>query len=347
MNLVGNIFYFCAYYSGLAFLSDLVYFDILKKTHVPVLVYHSVINDFSEKPFSNMIGITIDRHSFEMQMNYIKRKYNVIPLAELSEAFEKFHLFCKPPLVITFDDGYYDNYQNAFPVLSEYGLSATIFLIADYIGSAKILWWNILDFLMQNRPETIAALLGLDKPGETCKCEGKRQIEKLKRFLSNQENIKKIQSLAEKLDSDEAYQTFKDRTMLKIEEIKTMVTGNMDFGIHGLSHQALAALNSDSQQKEIFSSMERLKDIFQKPVTLFAYPLGHRKSFTSETKKLLARAGIKYALVNWRGLNNLKTDRYEIKRIIVQPMPLFAFKVRLSALMMIDRCRELFLSLFF
>ena len=352
MNLVGNIFYFCVYYSGLAFLSNLIYFDILKKIHVPVLVYHSVINDFSEKLFSSMIGITVDRHTFEMQMNYIKKRYNVIPLAELSEAFEKFHLFAKPSLVITFDDGYHDNYKNAFPVLSEYGLPATIFITTDYIGSAKVLWWNIFDFLIQNRPEQIAVLLGLDKPGKAGKLEKKIWIKELKKFSSNEENIKKVLSLAKNLDGDEAYQTFKGQTMLKIEEIKKMETSNIDFEIHGLSHQNLAGLDSDSQQKEILDSMERLKDILQKPVTLFAYSLGHPKSFTSETKRILAQAGIRYAAVNWRGLNNSETDRYEIKRIIAQPMPLFAFKVRLSALMItIDRCRDiikkLFLPLFF
>jgi peptidoglycan/xylan/chitin deacetylase (PgdA/CDA1 family) len=101
----------------------------LPQSHAVILMYHSIShipNYFS----------AVTPEAFEAQMVYLaKRGYPVISLAELVRRLEK-----KEPLggsvVITFDDGYRDNYTEALPVLKRYGFPATIFVSTDLVGKA-------------------------------------------------------------------------------------------------------------------------------------------------------------------------------------------------------------------
>ncbi len=93
---------------------------------VPVLYYH-LIDDHLYGPYTSMF---VSPKDFEQQMNYLKNNgYTVIPLAEIENAGQ----YTKP-VIITFDDGYEDNFTNAYPILEKYHFPATVFLISSFIG---------------------------------------------------------------------------------------------------------------------------------------------------------------------------------------------------------------------
>ena len=95
--------------------------------HIPVLLYHRV--GYS----TNYLTVTPDR--LDADLKYLaNRGYQAISLKQ----FERFMLdqavqLPEKPVLITFDDGYYDNYQNAFPVLARYGMSAAFFVITGML----------------------------------------------------------------------------------------------------------------------------------------------------------------------------------------------------------------------
>ncbi|WP_392486770.1 polysaccharide deacetylase family protein [Haloimpatiens sp. FM7315] len=93
---------------------------------VPVLMYHSVSKDKN--------GIfNISKDNFEKQMRYLKDNgYNTISLKDAYEIMSKKMNFSKKSIIITFDDGYKDNYENAYPILKKYKLKATIFMVTDF-----------------------------------------------------------------------------------------------------------------------------------------------------------------------------------------------------------------------
>ena len=92
---------------------------------VPVLNYHQV-NDEKHS------ALTLHVDQFREQMEYLHNQgYNTITLAQLYDYLENGTELPNKPIVITFDDGYVDNYKNVLPILKEYNMKATLFMISD------------------------------------------------------------------------------------------------------------------------------------------------------------------------------------------------------------------------
>jgi len=97
---------------------------------VPILMYHSVNPDATAK---NRLALT--PVAFQRQMRFLKEhKYNVLPLEAAANLIKDKKKIPAKTVVITFDDGYKDNYTYAFPVLKKYNLPATIFIIINEVG---------------------------------------------------------------------------------------------------------------------------------------------------------------------------------------------------------------------
>lgn len=102
-------------------------------TRVPILIYHSI----SDIPIG-LKQLSVSAKDFEKQIRYIKEQgYTPIFFSELKD----FKIFRKP-IIITFDDGYKDNFSKAYPILKEYSCKATIFLIANTINKPGYLSEN-------------------------------------------------------------------------------------------------------------------------------------------------------------------------------------------------------------
>ena len=96
---------------------------------VPVLNYHQ-INDRDE----NALTVHVDQ--FDAQMAYLAENgYHAITPAQMLDAWENGTELPDKPVIITFDDGYVDNYKNAYPILKKYGLRGTIFAVTDYLDT--------------------------------------------------------------------------------------------------------------------------------------------------------------------------------------------------------------------
>ena len=123
----------------LVLLAGLAVFSLFyqQRDAVPVLNYHQ-INDTEHN------SLTVNTEQFEAQMKYLKDEgYTPITPAEMLDAFDGKGTLPARPVVITFDDGYRDNYNHAFPILEKYGFKATIFLISDYVSTfPNYLTWS-------------------------------------------------------------------------------------------------------------------------------------------------------------------------------------------------------------
>ena len=143
---------------------------------VPILAYH-MVND-EDNHYS------ISTQDFETQMNYLKEQgYTPISLLEFAKARKgKFDLPAKP-IIITFDDGYVDNYTNAVPIMEKYGMRGTIFIVVNEIGKKDYLSLEQLKDLEKRKIE-IGSHTANHLPLATLSTEEKKsEIDKSKLLL--------------------------------------------------------------------------------------------------------------------------------------------------------------------
>lgn len=99
---------------------------------VSILMYHRVTDALPEGDW------VISTQKFHREMRYVKEHCRVVSMAELVRMFSgrpRVTASRKPQVVITFDDGYRDNFLNAFPVLKDFGLPAAFFISTSWIGT--------------------------------------------------------------------------------------------------------------------------------------------------------------------------------------------------------------------
>jgi len=142
MTLVKRIFVYAAAALVLVLAASALY--IAPKRVVPILMYHGV----REGGDSSMY---VTPGNFERQMDFLKKNgYSVITLNELVDAAEKGTKPRPGTVVITFDDGFRDNYVSAFPVLARNGFPATVFIPTGFVGKEGYLTWDQIRVMMEH-----------------------------------------------------------------------------------------------------------------------------------------------------------------------------------------------------
>lgn len=104
---------------------------------VPVIMYHSIDDNYMKTKLS------VSPESFARQMEFLhKHKYNVVGLDKIVQYIKNNEPIPPKTLAITFDDGFYNNYEYAYPVLKKYNIPATIFVIVGKIGQPGYVGWE-------------------------------------------------------------------------------------------------------------------------------------------------------------------------------------------------------------
>jgi len=111
---------------------------LVQRKKIPVLMYHRVVED---PPLGSRHGIWVTARQFESQLRSLKeRGFSAITLREYRSCMRGDASWPRKPILLTFDDGYEDNYTVAFPLLQRYNCSAVVFLVADF--SQRTNFWD-------------------------------------------------------------------------------------------------------------------------------------------------------------------------------------------------------------
>ncbi|MFQ5342508.1 MAG: polysaccharide deacetylase family protein, partial [Anaerolineae bacterium] len=110
---------------------------VVREANVPILMYHYI----SVPPLGAdkiRVGLSVPPANFEAHLQYLKDNgYHSISLHQLLLNLTRGEPLPERPIILTFDDGYRDNYENAFPLLQKYGFTATFFLITNFIDEGR------------------------------------------------------------------------------------------------------------------------------------------------------------------------------------------------------------------
>lgn len=121
-----------------------------QKIILPILMYHHirVYQDNKDKIYKEL---SVSPKDLEEQMAYLaKEKYQTVSLNQLIAFLEKGKRLKDRPIILTFDDGYKDFYENAYPILKKYNKKASLFIITNKVGANNYLTWSEIQELAQN-----------------------------------------------------------------------------------------------------------------------------------------------------------------------------------------------------
>jgi len=293
---------------------------------IQILLYHRV-NDENDCVFP---GVPIE--IFNEQMEYVAENYRVCTLDNLVRWLQTGDV-PENSLAITFDDGYRDNYEHAFPILNRLELPATIFLATDAIDSGRMLWHDrVFAALRETR---VAALENFGGNGSTyplnTPAEKRHALTQWLNFLWSLEDSDRsrwMEKLIQRLEIKEP--TGCDGLMLGWDEIRAMSQHGIAFGAHTVTHPILSRLSPQQVKQEIRVSKETIEANVKKPVSHFAYPVGRRDDFTDTVKKELRDADFECAVTTMFGSNDAQQDLFELRRATPWDRDIDSFALRLS-----------------
>jgi peptidoglycan/xylan/chitin deacetylase (PgdA/CDA1 family) len=251
---------------------------------------------------------------------------------DLLELAERSRKGTVPPgaVAITFDDGYRDNYEYAFPILKKYGLTATIFVATGVTGSSNLLWHDRMFDAFRYTTKERARVLNWNLPELILDSPEKRQ-----------ESVNSVRARARTLWGD-ALSRFTDDIedalrpqvpsgpprMLNWDQIKEMHRAGIAFGSHTVTHPILSFLPRHELIVEIGDSKRHLEEQLGEPICTFAYPNGQVADFGDEAKAVLQECGYRCAVTTISGFNRNLADPFELKRYLPwdSEIELFRFK---------------------
>lgn len=117
---------------------------------VPILMYHYIRNAENESQLGK--NLSVSPQSFSEQLDWLKNNnFETVNMKDISDpektAMSKIAYDKKKPIVLTFDDGYLDAYTNAYSILKEHNMTATFYIIRDYVGSSEYMTQSQIDEL--------------------------------------------------------------------------------------------------------------------------------------------------------------------------------------------------------
>lgn len=286
---------------------------------VTVLNYHRVaeLKDHEYKP-----NISASPASFERQMEYLSKHYNVITCDELTACLKGGAALKPHSALITFDDGYFDNLSAACPVLRKYGLPAVIFLATDYIGGNAPFFWDCAAYCFSMTDLNAAELPVTGRASWTNRAERERMmnrwVNKIKR-LPNAQRIEALEKLPGALGVNIPVDAFKG-LYLTWDQVRELTRNNIQMGAHTASHPILTRVSLEIVREELEGSRRKIENELGLPVKSFAYPNGQAEDFSPEIEDIVRETGFDLAFTLIPGptrYNTIRRDTYAIRRIFI------------------------------
>ena len=279
-----------------------------------ILMYHAVIRAL----LPVYEWCFVDAAAFRSQMLYVKQRFRVLTLSEAVERL-KHGKIDRPTVVLTFDDGFQNNYDVAFPILRDAGIPATVFLTTGLVSTNDTVWFCRLNrALAETRKTSLAwdgcrfALAGLGAKAKVASTIKARLKE-----LPHAQLLTELRTIVLRLgdDPDRPVAVGSTFHMLDRAAIVAMAdSGLFEFGAHTHSHAILSLLTPQERHDEIVRSITTVHKLTGRPCTLFAYPNGRAQDYDVGDIAILESCGVRVAVTAIAGPNDSQTSVMELRR---------------------------------
>ncbi|HTP98421.1 MAG TPA: polysaccharide deacetylase family protein [Casimicrobiaceae bacterium] len=310
----------------MAALSPLLFRPALHATgrgSLTILIYHRV-NPSVDALFPG----TADAARFDSQMSWVASALNVLPLAEAVEMLRAGRIPARAAC-ITFDDGYADNAEVAYPILRRHGLAATFFVASGFLDGGRM-WNDTVIEAIRRAPNGALDLdfLGLGRRGLDSHQSRRETIEAIidrVKYLPQQARQERVDGLARAVGD-----ALPRDLMMRREQVRALHAGGMEIGAHTVTHPILRALDPAQARAEIADGKAALEAITGAPVRLFAYPNGKPGiDYGPDHVNMARELGFAAALCTRHGTASASSDLFELPRFTPWGASLLRFGVGL------------------
>lgn len=301
---------------------DRNYSTYLKKKSVTIFLFHGVIN---KNPFKirNYTKKHLLKNDFIKVLNDLNSKGTCITLDEVYETSRKNIDFKDYSYVITFDDGFYNNFKIAAPILKKKKLSATFYITTSFIDKNEISWIDKIELMVEKIKSN--KIINIFNKNFKISNNKKSKISFLNsvRYFAKKEptnfnllvlRIKdqlkftgKLSNLNNIIDKKMSWSNIKELNNNK----------NFTIGAHSVNHSILSFLKYLEAKREIIESINTIKKRAKINIKHFSYPEGLKHTYGKREITLLKKKGIILSPSAEFGVNSKKTDLFNLKRVFV------------------------------
>jgi peptidoglycan/xylan/chitin deacetylase (PgdA/CDA1 family) len=246
----------------------------LKGPRTVILRYHSVQVTPSDYDNSLGKGIVHSVTAFREQMEWLARTFEPVTVEEVASAVVGRRAMPRRGVLITFDDGYADNFDLALPVLNHLGIKAAFYITVDCVEPEKIPWFCRLRYAFAATDRQTWPDPSGKRVWRLSDVQERRQA-----FLSTSGQCALRSGAAqddwvERVERGLAVGTLAHagRLMMDWEQIRALHRQGHTVGSHTLSHPNIAQLSREAASWELRESKRRLEEKLGAPVSHFSYP---------------------------------------------------------------------------
>ena len=262
----------------------------LHKEKTQILMYHRILDIPAVRGISPEL--------FEQQLAYISKHFRVVPIETLLAELQH-HQVQPYTLALTFDDGHYDFYENAWPLLKKYKLPATLYVTTGFVDSQCWLWPDLIKYLLLNsrtRELTLAPLSSFTLDAENLnRCWSTIGDYCLTLDVAARNHF--IEKIAEACGVDIPAQPRKPFSAVTWEELREMHAEGLGIGSHTVSHPLLSKLNATALKDELQQSADMLQKHLGIRAMGICYPNGRPDDINLEVIRTAQTTGYSYGLL--------------------------------------------------
>lgn len=293
------------------------------RNDVRILAYHRVLDTAEPGDFRfDPELISASREGFREQLALVARHCSPMRFDELIDRLDRGRAPPRRAVLITFDDGYDDNYRIAYPLLREAGLSAMFFVATGHIDSGRPYAYDWLVHMLCTTPaeRVVAPELGIDwalPVGlDARRALAGRMLDRIKTLPATAQ-----EALIERLQREWSLPAVahRDCRPMSWAQLRDMRAGGMEIGSHGVHHRMLAKLPAAMMREELEASKHAIEREIGAEVVALSYPVGGSDAYDAAVMAAARETGYRLACSYLAGPEALRpASRFEMRRIPVE-----------------------------
>jgi peptidoglycan/xylan/chitin deacetylase (PgdA/CDA1 family) len=303
-----------------------------------VLCYHGVVEE-RLGPEHHQFRTTVYAGDFAEQMQWLPRWFTPVSAAAVRDWHLGRSALPRHPLLVTFDDGYRNNFTVAAPILRKYGVPAVFFASTGYIEADRLYWYDELKLRLlawRRRDIRLPGRSGSQLwPGEPpAQRAFAQRISAGCKTIPNDARLEYTDYVRRETPEwsleDAERETIRPMSW---DEVRSLSNQGFEIGSHTVDHPILSQLRPEALRRELRDSKSRIEEITGKSCFAIAYPNGKARDVSPAVVAETEAAGYELGFIMDERLHRPTGNRFLISRVsAVGHAPLGAMRMRVSGL---------------